>query len=370
MIIIIQKKIIIIKKVNRLQLSVLPIPGPHGMRLPNETEPIVRPGRRRVHEENDSHLIEAIDYTVTDSNLIEAIGYTAAGERDNAAASDYEYFVPPTKVAFFQQNGYVVLENVISPNEVKRYVDLLQQMLDGEISTKDKRGDLGGHVERVDQTKENTVQIMHPKFSHPSLMDASTFERGEDIANQLYYNGTGRRENWGLDCSQFLVKFPKTMTETPWHQDQSYYPPGLVDMDASMQRLACAGGLYRRQWLPPFIPTPLSCNELSPHRAAGNGRGALMTDPPEEGLERRATTPMRAGSVVAFNNYTYHYGGPNITEKEASICSTISPQKDDPSLQSSVGFDHGKFTSNEDGALRTVNAAASKKRRGLYGGAD
>ena len=51
------------------------------------------------------------------------------------------------------------------------------------------------------------------------------------------------------------------------------------------------------------------------HRAAGNGRGALMTDPPSEGLERRTTTPMRAGSVVAFNNYTYHYGGPNITEK-------------------------------------------------------
>eukprot|EP00944_MAST-04C_sp_MAST-4C-sp1_P013664 g13664.t1 len=288
-----------------------------------------------------------------------------------AAASDYEYFVPPSKVAFFQQNGYVVLENVISPNEVKRYVDLLQQMLDGEISTKDKRGDLGGHVERVDQTKENTVQIMHPQILTSKLDGCEHFRKGEDIANQLYYKGIGQRENWGLDCSQFLVKFPKTMTETPWHQDQSYYPPGLVGMDARACNIWLAledctvdsGCLH-------FIPTPLSCNALSPHRAAGNGRGALMTDPPSEGLERRTTTPMRAGSVVAFNNYTYHYGGPNITEKRRpAFVAQFRPKKMIQACRVLFGFDHGKFTSNEDGALRTVNAAASKKE-GEGGGAD
>ena len=129
-----------------------------------------------------------------------------------------------------------------------------------------------------------------------------------------------------------------------WHQDQSYYPPGLVGMDARACNIWLAledctvdsGCLH-------FIPTaPLSCNALSPHKvAAGNGRGALMTDPPSEGLERRTTTPMRAGSVVAFNNYTYHYGGPNSTEKRRpAFVAQFRPKKNDPSLSkvSSVWF--------------------------------
>ena len=280
-----------------------------------------------------------------------------------AATGDYEYFVPPSKVEFFQQNGFVVLENVVSPNEVKRYVHLLQQMLDGEISTMDKRGDLGGHVDRVDQTKENTVQIMHPYALTSKLDGCEHFRKGEDIANQLYYKSMGRkqRENFGLDCSQFLVKFPKTMTETPWHQDQSYYPPGLVDMDTracniwlALEDCTVESGCLH------FIPTPLSCTELSPHRAAGNGRGALMTDPPEGGLERRATAPMRAGSVVVFNNYTYHYGGPNISEnRRPAFVAQFRPKKMIQACRVLFDFDHGKFTSNEDGALRTANAAAA-----------
>ena len=95
-----------------------------------------------------------------------------------------------------------------------------------------------------------------------------------------------------------------------------------------------------------------------------------MTDPPSEGLERRTTTPMRAGSVVAFNNYTYHYGGPNITEKRRpAFVAQFRPKKMIQACRVLFGFDHGKFTSNEDGALRTVNAAASKKE-GQGGGAD
>ena len=42
-----------------------------------------------------------------------------------------------------------VLENVISVPELKRYVQIVRDMLSGKISTQDKRGDLGGHTERV-----------------------------------------------------------------------------------------------------------------------------------------------------------------------------------------------------------------------------
>jgi len=114
---------------------------------------------------------------------------------------------------FFRENGFVVLENVISVPELKRYVQIVKDMLSGKISTQDKRGDLGGHTERVDARVENCVQICHPYVLTSLLDECEHFRKGRDICNQLYGGGC-----FALDCSQILVKFAKTATETPWHQ--------------------------------------------------------------------------------------------------------------------------------------------------------
>ena len=273
---------------------------------------------------------------------------------DTGIEDGFEYTVPALQLNLFQDNGFVVLEDVVSPPEIDRYVALLRKMLTGEVSTLDKRGDLGGHIERVDDMVENTVQIIHPYVLTSQLDCCEHFRKGEDIAEQLYghASGQGRRENWGLDCAQFIVKFPKTKTETPWHQDQSYYPDALVDKRAcniwlALEDCSIESGCMR------FIPTPLSCTDLTEHRAAGNGKGALMTDPPN-GVEGQVCTPLRAGSVVVFNNYTYHFGGPNQTEGwRPAFVGQFRPKHMIQAARE-LGFDHGKFSSNEDGSLRTA----------------
>jgi len=276
---------------------------------------------------------------------------------------EFEYYVAQPKVDYFQNNGFVVLENVISPNEVARYLDLLTQIVDGDISTKDKRGDLGGHATRVDQMVENTIQIVSPSFLTSKLDGCEHFRKGEDIAEQLYTTNTAtttrskRRENWGLDCAQMIVKMAKTNTETPWHQDQSYYPTELVDKRAcnvwlALEDCTVESGCMR------FLPTSLNCTELSPHCAAGNGKGSLTTDPPN-GVENQICTPLLAGSVVVFNNYTYHYGGPNVSEVwRPAFVGQYRPKKMIQVCRE-LGFDHGKFASNEDGRERTSRAAAT-----------
>jgi phytanoyl-CoA hydroxylase len=271
-----------------------------------------------------------------------------------------DYYVTQPKINYFRENGFVVLENVVSSREVARYLAILKKMVHGEISTKDKRGDLGGHTERVDQMVENIIQIVHPDVLTSKLDACEHFRKGEDIAEQLYAReNSGKKENWGLDCAQMIVKMAKTDTETPWHQDQSYYPD-LIDKRAcniwlALEDCTVESGCMR------FLPTPINYTKLSPHRAAGNGRGALTTDPPN-GTESQICTPLRAGSVVVFNNYTYHYGGPNTSNNwRPAFVGQYRPKKMIQACRE-LGFDHGKFASNEDGSERTSRAVKEEQK--------
>ena len=263
----------------------------------------------------------------------------------------YEYVVSDIKTRQFIENGFVILEDVISQREVERYVKILKDMLSGKISTKKLRGDLGGHAERVDKLIENTVQIVHP-YSLTSLLDeCELFRKGQDICDQLYGGESGKIEKFGLDCSQLLVKFPHTNTETPWHQDQSYYPSCLDDKRAANVWLALDEVTVQNGCLK-FLPVPLSQKELTSHRAAGNGKGALTCDPPTS-LKSAVDAPMKSGSVVVFNNYTYHYGGPNMSDQwRPAFVAQYRPKLMIQKCRE-INFDHGKFSSNEDGEERT-----------------
>jgi ectoine hydroxylase-related dioxygenase (phytanoyl-CoA dioxygenase family) len=266
-------------------------------------------------------------------------------------SSRYEYIVKEDQIKDFTENGFVVLRDVITSKEIDRYIGIVNDMLSGKISTKQKRGDLGGHADRVNNMVENTVQIVHP-YSLTSLLDeCELFRKGEDICNQLYEGDSGKIEKFGLDCSQVLVKFPQTATETPWHQDQSYYPSSLEDKRAANVWLALDECTVESGCLR-FLPVPLSKKVLTPHRAAGNGKGALTCDPPMDPT-RATCAPMKAGSVVVFNNYTYHYGGPNLTDKwRPAFVAQYRPKLMIQRCRE-LNFDHGKFANNEDGDART-----------------
>ena len=54
----------------------------------------------------------------------------------------YEYLVNEKDCKQFIDNGFVVLKDVISKQEIQRYVTILNDMLSGKISTQNKRGDL------------------------------------------------------------------------------------------------------------------------------------------------------------------------------------------------------------------------------------
>jgi phytanoyl-CoA hydroxylase len=218
----------------------------------------------------------------------------------------------PFQVAFFKANGFVVCEDVVSSCELERYVGILNDMISGKISCQNKRGDLGGHAGRVDGKVENTIQITHPDSLTSQLDECEHFRKGRDICNVLFDDDEA---DFGLDCSQFLVKYANTKTETPWHQDQSYYPASLADKRGANVWLALEDVTVEMGCMR-YKSSPLhdggKDGALLPHRPAGNGKGALTCDPPEQ-LET-IHTPLKAGSVVVFSSYTYHFGGPNVSD--------------------------------------------------------
>jgi hypothetical protein len=128
------------------------------------------------------------------------------------------YTVPPEKVQFYHEHGWVVLENVVPPSELDRILSILRSMINGEIDTKKNRADLGGHETRVQPLTENIIQIAWPTDLCSALDENLFIQRSRAISDALYKSTPG---TWQLDMNQFLVKQPHTDTDTPLHQDQS-----------------------------------------------------------------------------------------------------------------------------------------------------
>lgn len=133
------------------------------------------------------------------------------------------------------------------------------------------------------------------------------------------------------------------MTDTPWHQDQSYYISlsdpracnlwlALVDVTADMGCL----------W---FADAPLDApGPLRPHHAAGRGGGALETD----GFSEAAATPvpLRAGSVTVHSHLTPHYARGNSTgEPRLGYVMQTRPSWSVREARL-LGFDHGRSAGN------------------------
>ena len=226
---------------------------------------------------------------------------------DGAAA----FSVPAEKIAFYRAHGWVVLEDVVPPDEVARIRGVLEDMIAGRRSVGKNRADLGGFLDRVQPGVENIVQIAWPTDLASELDENLLISRGRAISDALYGDAPG---SWALDMNQFLTKAPKTRTDTPLHQDQSYYIKlrdqracniwlALVDVTEDM------GALW-------FEDAPLASPiALREHRAAGRGGGALECGDGPDLAKMTCCAPLRAGSVTVHSHLTPHYAKGNATDR-------------------------------------------------------
>jgi len=225
--------------------------------------------------------------------------------------------------SFFEQEGYLVVENLISSAEVNYYSKLYNSFLDNSIDASRYRSDLSGG----DGKKEKITQIMVPSKVVPELLQKPIHQQSLEIAKALM------GEDIELDFDMLINKAPNTNTVTPWHQDAAYWinmpdkraASCWVAIDHAYQENGC-------MWY-----TPKShLSPVLPHSQTGN-KGALKCEGSEE---NSVFIELQPGSCVFHQGGTLHYSRGNSTDNNRRAFITNFRPKAMIALERSQGVDH------------------------------
>ncbi|MBT8183660.1 MAG: phytanoyl-CoA dioxygenase family protein, partial [Eudoraea sp.] len=119
-----------------------------------------------------------------------------------------------TQKAFFEEEGYLVVNGLLTNKEVSYYHEIYDRFLDNSINASKYRSDLSGSE---NATTEKITQIMVPGKIFPELLEKPLHRKTLEIAKQLLGN------DMAMDFDMLINKAPFTNTITPWHQDAAYW---------------------------------------------------------------------------------------------------------------------------------------------------
>ena len=240
-----------------------------------------------------------------------------------------EEWVNTDQVSFFERNGYVVIKDLLTPEEVTVYREIYDDFLSGKIEVGRNRSDLGesiGNNEKV----ENITQIMWPSNFVERLEIMPLHTKALKIAKKLM------GPDIEMDFDMLISKAPYTNTITPWHQDAAYWIE-LPDKRAASCWLSLDVATIDNgcMW---FVPGS-NLLPIRPHTYAGKEGGALVCEASEiEGV----AVPLSPGSCTFHSGGTLHYsrGNDTNTNRRAFIINYRPRKMID--LERLKGFDHGK----------------------------
>lgn len=224
---------------------------------------------------------------------------------------------------FFEEEGYLVVENLISTQEVTYYSKLYDSFLDNSIDASRYRSDLSGS----ESAKEKITQIMVPSKLVPELLEKPIHRKSLVIAKELM------GQDIELDFDMLINKAPHTDTITPWHQDAAYW----IDMP-DKRAASCWVAIdpaYKENGCMWYTPKSHSLPIL-PHHQTGN-KGALKCDGSEE---NSVFVELRPGSCVFHQGGTLHYSRGNSTADNRRALITNFRPKAMIALEREKGVDH------------------------------
>jgi phytanoyl-CoA hydroxylase len=232
--------------------------------------------------------------------------------------------ISQVQIDFFSTEGYLIIENLISKDEVTYYDKVYQSFLNNTIDASKYRSDLSGNE---DVSKEKITQIMVPSKLFPELLEKPIHSRTLQIAKALL------GDDLELDFDMLINKAPHTKTITPWHQDAAYW----IDMP-DKRALSCWVAIDEAtkdkgcMWY-----TPKShLNPTLKHEQTGN-KGALKCD----GKEKNSVyVELNPGSCVIHHGNTLHYSRGNAADKNRRALITNFRPKAMIDLERSKGYDH------------------------------
>ena len=245
------------------------------------------------------------------------------------------------QIQFFKQNGYLVLENIITMEDVAYYRNIYDDFLSGKIDSGKNRSDLGAELGNAQNT-ENITQIMWPSDFVEGITDMPYHANALAIARHLL------GEDLEMDFDMLINKAPYTNTPTPWHQDAAYWV-ALPDTRAVSCWLALDQATIDNgcMW---YVPGS-HLQALRPHRFAGKAGGALQCDASEsEGI----AIEIPPGACVLHDGKTLHYSRGNATDHQRRAFIVNFRPGAMIQLEREQGFDHGRSGNAADRQVRNT----------------
>ena len=209
------------------------------------------------------------------------------------------------QIDFFQENGYLVVENALSPEEVQGLRQETAQICRGE------RGRVKGlppflPEESDDEVIQRTLCIHFPHkisasmfdfLTHPVIVEVLTRAIGPDVK-----------------CMQSML-FIKSAGKPgqAWHQDEGFIPTRDRSLTAAWMALDDATVENGCLWV---IPGSHRLGVLWPHREHDDERFDCVVEAFHFPYTDDDSIPVevKAGAIVFFNGYLLHRSLPNLAQ--------------------------------------------------------
>ena len=210
------------------------------------------------------------------------------------------YTVSDEQIAFYQQNGYVQFDNVLSPSEVavlQTAMDRAKNQRDGFVR------DLGGGKDG----NEAILQMLNLWQHHPEIKQYLFGGRIAQMAAALTNSSEIR-----IYHDQALIKEPGPSAPSPWHQDQPYWPSkegGMLSCWMALDDVTIDRGCMQ------FIPGSHHWGEFDPIEFTGDGPGLMdLISAEQRAAWKPQAVELKAGSCTFHHGLCFHYAAPNTTE--------------------------------------------------------
>ncbi|GCE05193.1 phytanoyl-CoA dioxygenase family protein [Dictyobacter aurantiacus] len=222
------------------------------------------------------------------------------------------YPISEEQVQFYQENGYIQLLNVLTADELAQARQALDEVMEQQLDESHDRS-ADAEYRKIFVQKVNLWQV------HGGVRRYVFNARLAEIARRL-----ARAQTIRLWHDHALIKMPGDSKASSWHQDIPYWP---MQEDGSLSCWMALDDVYVENGCMAFIPGSHRLGRLEPiNLKAPQDLFKLVPDEQARELNLDFTPrfqPMPAGSCTFHDGRTFHYAGPNQSDRPRRAIITI-----------------------------------------------
>lgn len=207
------------------------------------------------------------------------------------------YPLTDEQIAFYRENGYVQLNDVLTPDEVEAARASLAEAMDMSLSGGIDRTGARSDYDRVFRQKVNLWR------DHAGMAAVAQHPRLAEIARRLA--GAPAIRLWH---DHALIKPNVESKASPWHQDLPYWP---MDRTGALSCWLALDDVNEVNGCMSFVPKSHTWGKLEPINLVQPQDIFSLVPEPEGKDFTPVRVPLRAGSCTFHNGLTFHYAPPN-----------------------------------------------------------